>query len=162
ERRLAVARIGRAGRELLELVEATLDMNRLEAGRDEVELTRVALQDLWRELRGELDPVPRASALALTWREAPAGTPRTARPQLKIVLKNLVGNALKFTREGTVAVECGLDGGTCTFRVRDTGIGIAGGDLPHIFDMFRQVDSSDRRSYGGVGLGLHIVQRFCQ
>jgi len=162
ERRMAVSRIGRAGRELLELVEATLDMNRLEAGRDEVELTAVRLQELWRELRSELDPVPRAATLALTWGEPPPATLRTDRRKLKIVLKNLVGNAIKFTRDGTVHVDCRLDAGRCTFVVRDTGIGIARGDLPHIFDMFRQVDSSDRRSYGGVGLGLHIVQRFCQ
>jgi signal transduction histidine kinase len=162
ERRTAVNRISRAGRELLELIEATLDMNRLEAGRDEVELAPVALGELWRELRGELDPVPRAPELELTWGPAPWATLRTDRRKLKIVLKNLVGNAIKFTREGEVHVTCGLEDGACVFHVRDTGIGIARRDLPHIFDMFRQVDSSDRRPYGGVGLGLHIVQRFCQ
>src|SRR5262249_14313437 len=68
-------------------------------------------------------------------------------------------NALKFTTSGEVGVTCELVEGACVFRVHDTGVGIARDDLPHIFEMFRQVDSSDRRSYGGVGLGPYIARR---
>ncbi|TMB20524.1 MAG: hybrid sensor histidine kinase/response regulator, partial [Deltaproteobacteria bacterium] len=76
--------------------------------------------------------------------------------------KNLVGNALKFTTSGEVGVTCEVADDACVFRVRDTGVGISREHLPHIFEMFRQVDSSDRRSYGGVGLGLYIVRRLVE
>jgi signal transduction histidine kinase len=74
-------------------------------------------------------------------------------------VKNLVGNALKFTPAGEVVVACDVRDERLAIVVRDTGIGIAAESLPDIFQMFRQGDSSDARSYSGVGLGLYIVQR---
>jgi signal transduction histidine kinase len=84
---------------------------------------------------------------------------RTDRRKLKTILKNLVGNALKFTPTGEVVVTCRPNGSRVAFAVRDTGVGIDPAHLPVIFDMFRQVDSSDSRSYSGAGLGLYIVRR---
>jgi len=83
------------------------------------------------------------------------------RRKLKIILKNLIGNALKFTQRGRVEVACRVEDAQCVLTVSDTGIGIAPEHLTSVFEPFRQVDGSDRRSYGGVGLGLHIVQRLC-
>jgi len=74
-------------------------------------------------------------------------------------VKNLVGNALKFTAAGEITVTCRRGPRAGTIIVRDTGIGIAKDDLASIFEMFRQVDSSDSRSYAGAGLGLYLVQR---
>jgi two-component system, sensor histidine kinase and response regulator len=92
--------------------------------------------------------------VALRWEPMNGVRLVTDRRKLKIVLKNLVGNALKFTPAGEIVVAGRPDGPAYAFSVRDTGVGIAGEQLPHIFDMFRQGDCSDSRSYGGAGLGL--------
>jgi len=84
---------------------------------------------------------------------------RTDPVKLKVVLKNLIHNALKFTDVGLVTVEVTTTPGRIQFDVDDTGIGIAPELLGAIFEPFRQADSSSTRSYGGVGLGLYIVQR---
>ena len=81
------------------------------------------------------------------------------RQKLRIVIKNLVGNALKFTPAGGVRVEARCTDGTCRLRVIDTGIGIRTEDQALVFEMFRQADSSDSRRFGGTGLGLYIVRR---
>src|ERR1041385_4565256 len=76
-----------------------------------------------------------------------------------MVLKNLVGNAIKFTEQGSVIVDVRAQHKGIALCVTDTGIGIPSEAHALIFEPFRQVDSSDSRRYGGSGLGLHIVQR---
>jgi signal transduction histidine kinase len=76
------------------------------------------------------------------------------------IVANLLNNAAKYTDPGgRIRLTAGRDGGEVEVRVKDTGIGIAPEHLPVIFDMFRQADGSDRRSFSGVGLGLYIVRR---
>jgi two-component system sensor histidine kinase BarA len=93
---------------------------------------------------------------------AEAGRVRTDASKLKIIVKNLVGNALKFTESGEVSVRAtyDIDGAHLHFLVTDTGSGIAAEDLAHIFDMFRQAGNGQH--LGGVGLGLYIVKRFVE
>jgi signal transduction histidine kinase len=158
-RRDAILRIKRSSMELLEMIEETLNLNRLESGRDVPVIEPVAMPAFWDELASELAALPRAAAVVLRFDPVPDGVVATDRRKLRIVVKNLIGNALKFTATGEVVASCRIDADGCTIAVRDTGIGIAARDLPVIFEMFRQADSSDRRAYGGVGLGLHIVQR---
>ena len=81
--------------------------------------------------------------------------------KLKMIVRNLVHNALKFTERGAVTVRAALatDGTTLEIAVSDTGVGITPEDQAIIFEMFRQVDGSDRRRHDGVGLGLYIVRR---
>jgi signal transduction histidine kinase len=161
DRGRALEGIRRANAELLELVEATLDLNRLESGRDQPQVTAVELRGLWEELSTELAAVPRAAGVRLEWHPAAAVVLLTDRRKLKIILKNLIGNALKFTPRGRVEIDCRVESSECVLTVSDTGIGIAQEHLTSVFEPFRQVDGSDRRRYGGVGLGLHIVQRLC-
>ncbi len=157
----AVERIRGASRELLELIDATLNLSRLESGNDAPRLEPVAVDGLWDELAQEFAALPRPADVALQWEACRGARVRTDRRKLRIIVKNLVGNALKFTTAGEVVARCEVGAAGLTVTVRDTGVGIRGDQLPVIFEMFRQADSSDSRSYGGVGLGLHIVQRLC-
>jgi signal transduction histidine kinase len=154
-----LARIRRAGLELLDMVEATLNLGRLENGRDPATIHTVDVPALLEELAGEFAALGTPAAVTLRFEPNGASTLDTDRRKLRMILKNLVGNALKFTPRGEVVVRAEPRDDRCAFVVRDTGVGIAADQLPVIFEMFRQGDSSDSRSYGGVGLGLYIVQR---
>ena len=163
ERRGMLERIESAGRELLRLIEDTLVMGRLEAGRDRVELETVQLPLLWEELQRECMALPRKPSVALEWGELHATTTVVTDPRkLTIMIRNLVHNALKFTESGWVRAEMAVERSTLVLRVRDTGIGIGPRDQQVVFEMFRQADGSDTRRYGGTGLGLHIVRRFAE
>jgi signal transduction histidine kinase len=159
ERTRTLSRIRGAGLELLEMIEATLNLGRLEAGRDPACLETIAVPALLDELATEFAALTQRPATTLRWEPVAGILLDTDRRKLRIIIKNLVGNALKFTPSGEVVIRCEARADRCAFVVRDTGIGIATERLPVIFEMFRQGDSSDSRSYGGVGLGLYIVQR---
>jgi signal transduction histidine kinase len=75
------------------------------------------------------------------------------------VLLNVIGNAVKFTERGTIAISARCRAGWVEVVVADTGIGIAPAALPHIFDEFRQADDTTHRRFGGVGLGLSIAKK---
>jgi signal transduction histidine kinase len=155
----ALDAVHRAGVELLDLIEATLDLGRLESGRETVTVETVSVRELFDELAREFAPVPRASGVALLWEAGDVPALIVDRRKLKTALKNLVGNALKFTPAGSVRVECRRAGENYRFRIIDTGIGIRAEHHAAVFEMFRQVDSSDTRRYGGTGLGLYIVRQ---
>ncbi|MFN8542748.1 MAG: HAMP domain-containing sensor histidine kinase [Candidatus Binatia bacterium] len=156
-----LSRIEDAGRELLGLIESTLEIGRLEANRDEVRLETVPLPAFWAEMQEACSRIPHAPAVALEWRTPVAPVVlRTDPRKLTIILRNLVGNALKFTEHGRVRVDALVDAAGVHLRVSDTGIGIRREDQQSVFEMFRQADGSDSRRYGGSGLGLYIVRRF--
>ncbi|HEV8342361.1 MAG TPA: ATP-binding protein [Candidatus Binatia bacterium] len=84
--------------------------------------------------------------------------------KLKHILQNIINNALKFTEKGHVTVSARYlpEANALEFKVADTGVGIPKEMLPVIFEMFRQVDGSETRSYGGVGMGLYIAKKFTE
>jgi PAS domain S-box-containing protein len=157
-----LAGVRQSSLELLEMIEATLNLNRLATGKDLPQLEAVRMPELWGELETEFAALPRKGRVRLDWAPVGVATLRTDRRKLKIIVKNLVGNALKFTGAGEVIARCERDGDRAVITIRDTGIGIPAEHMPHIFEMFRQVDSSDRRSYGGAGLGLYIVRQLVE
>jgi signal transduction histidine kinase len=163
ERALLLARIETAGRDLLELIESTLEIGRMESGRDVVRLETVSLRTLVETIGEGCTRLPRHDGVTLEWPSAVPELAITTDPRkVTVVLRNLVGNALKFTDTGTVRLDIAVDHDAVVLRVEDTGIGIRPEDQERVFEMFRQADGSDSRRYGGIGLGLHIVRRFVE
>jgi signal transduction histidine kinase len=157
-------RIERNAETLLDLINSTLDLGRLEAGRDPITVEPVDLDGLCAQVADELEAPARANDVELRWhtRDTEIFEVATDRAKVKTILRNLVGNAVKFTPGGRVEITMSLDGEALQIEVRDNGIGIDPEDLGRIFDMFRQVGSSPSRGAGGVGLGLHISKRLAE
>jgi signal transduction histidine kinase/DNA-binding response OmpR family regulator len=155
-----VRRIAQNARTLSELVQATLDLSRIERGRLPLHPSETDLAPLIEEIQSETSPLCTNGQVKFVWQIAPRlPTLFTDRLKLKVVLKNLIGNALKFTEQGSVSVAVRPHRGGVEFTVTDTGIGIPPEALPIIFECFRQADNSMTREHGGVGLGLYIVRR---
>lgn len=148
---------------LLEMINATLEVNRIEAGRSGAHLRNVDVRSFAAELQADSEHLPRHPGVALRW-EVPRASEliRTDPLKLKIIVRNLIGNALKFTTHGHVAVQIAVDPRSRTMEalVRDTGPGIDPEHVSKIFDMFHQAPSG--ANAGGVGLGLYIVKRFAE
>ena len=160
EQEKLLQRVEASARELLELINATLDVSRFDAGRLLLDRKEVDIVALMEELQRETANHMLKPGVALEW-QVPAAllVLQTDRTKLKVIMKNLLGNALKFTEQGAIRVEARLAEAGVEIIVSDTGIGIAADTLPVIFDMFRQGDQASSPRYGGVGLGLYIVRR---
>ena len=161
EQREILDRIGVRGRELFDLIEATLHVGRIETGRDGVSLAPVPLADLIHALKVNTAGLPRPTSVSFDWHlpNPPRGTIITDRGKVALVVRNLVSNAFKFTADGGVSVHVLPGQSSLTIVVRDTGVGIAHEQVPLIFEMFRQLENSLTRQHGGVGLGLYIVKQ---
>jgi PAS domain S-box-containing protein len=154
-------RIYSNGRELLDLINSVLDVSRLEAGRLPVVLKEVQVTALLDGLKVESQEAYEHSGLRFGWEvESELPPVRTDPEKLKLVLRNLIGNAVKFTLQGQITVKAEPKAEGVEVSVSDTGIGLSPEEMARIFEPFQQGDSATSREYGGVGLGLHIVRRF--
>ncbi len=153
-------RLSKSSHELLDLIEATLDLSRLETKRVPLELAEIDLGALIAELAAETRAWSLRPGVQLVWEAAP-DTPRIVSDavKLKMVLKNLVGNAVKFTERGAIVISCCAVGDGVELAVCDSGPGIAAEAQAVIFEPFRQADRSVHARHGGAGLGLYIVRR---
>ncbi|HXG20362.1 MAG TPA: ATP-binding protein [Methylomirabilota bacterium] len=154
-------RVNKNTRELLDLINATLDLSKLQnQQRISLLLQEVKGAVLLAELEQEIRQLHQKPAIRMAWRVAPhLPVLYTDAVKLKMVLKNLITNAIKFTDSGEITVSATQQREVVEFSVTDTGIGIPQDALPVIFEPFRQVDGSSTRRYGGVGLGLYIVRQ---
>ncbi|HZU98800.1 MAG TPA: ATP-binding protein, partial [Planctomycetota bacterium] len=156
---LGVAR--RASGKLLDLIDALLELARLEAlGTAALDLVPLDLSEVARHALEAVRPAAEARGLALE-----ASVPADAvvvgdRRTLEVALRNLLGNAIKFTEKGAVGVRATRDADRVRIEVWDTGPGLPPGIEPEkLFERFRQGDGSISRRQGGVGIGLSLVER---
>ena len=160
-------KINAAGKHLLALINDILDLSKIEAGRMDLYLERFELRDTLADVVSTVNPLIGKNNNKLDVDIAEdLGSVRADVTKIRQTLFNLLSNAAKFTRDGTISVrarrERHPDGDWIELAIQDTGIGIAADKIPMLFEEFTQADNSTTRDYGGTGLGLAITRRFCQ
>ncbi|MBF0179532.1 MAG: response regulator [Magnetococcales bacterium] len=165
EQRQYVSIFRRAGDSLLDLINDILDLSKVEAGRMELDHAPFQLSETLQRIMDIMGMRAREKGLLITLETAP-DVPDHLKgdaKRLRQVLINLIGNAIKFTPAGAIAIRVAPDPerspGGLRFEVQDTGIGIPREKLSAVFDAFTQADASTTRQYGGTGLGLAISRR---
>ncbi|HEV2625570.1 MAG TPA: GAF domain-containing protein, partial [Xanthobacteraceae bacterium] len=151
------------GRHLLGLINDVLDLSKIEAGQLQLDLSDYTVADIAHTVRSTLEPLASDKKLAFKLElasELPPGHGDGRR--LTQVLINLVGNAIKFTDAGEVAIQAKANNGSFHVSVRDTGPGISAADQSKLFQEFQQADNSITRKKGGTGLGLAISKRIVE
>jgi GAF domain-containing protein len=151
------------GRHLLGLINDVLDLSKIEAGQLVLELSDYSVQDIVQTVRSTLEPLAADKKLAFKVEVASKLPPgRGDGRRLTQVLINLVGNAIKFTDAGEVAIKAEANNGSFYVSVRDTGPGISAADQAKLFQEFQQADNAITRKKGGTGLGLAISKRIIE
>jgi two-component system sensor histidine kinase/response regulator len=158
-----------SARMLLGVINDILDLSRIEAGKLKIESRSFRLDDVLTDVSAVIGERARAKGLDLLFAVAPDVPPQLIGDPVRLqqLLVNLTTNALKFTERGQVLVEIAAieqqaGAAQLRFDVSDSGIGIAPADLARLFQPFTQVDESNTRAHGGVGLGLAICKRLAE
>jgi signal transduction histidine kinase len=151
------------GKHLLGLINDVLDLSKIEAGQLVLELSDYSFEDIAQTVRSTLEPLAADKKLAFKLELAPDLPPgRGDGRRLTQVLINLVGNAIKFTDAGEVAIKAEANDGSFHVSVCDTGPGISAADQAKLFQEFQQADNAITRKKGGTGLGLAISKRIIE
>ena len=159
-------RILNAGKHLLALINDILDISKIEAGKMELFIEEFKIKDTLDEILVISEPLAIKNNNKIKF-DCPddIGTLKNDTTKFKQIIINLISNACKFTKDGTVTVKASkktLNGETVEFAVSDTGIGISQEQIGKLFSNFVQADSSTTKKYGGTGLGLAITKRMSQ
>jgi signal transduction histidine kinase/DNA-binding response OmpR family regulator len=167
EQEKQVVFIRRSAAELTELVNDLLDLAKVEAGKTDIRPRHFEVQDIFGALRGMLRPLLTGNSLELIFEAEPAlPALYTDEGKLSQILRNLISNAIKFTRRGYVRITARLadeeSGEMIDFFVADTGIGIAREDREKIFEEFVQIESELQAKVKGTGLGLPLSKRLTE
>jgi GAF domain-containing protein/DNA-binding response OmpR family regulator len=160
-------KINAAGKHLLELINAVLDLSKIEAGKMELYLESFDVPSLVRDIAAVIQPLAARNGNRLEVRcPDDAGTMRADMTKVRQALLNLLSNACKFTENGTVALSVAAERSDgrdwIVFEVTDTGIGMTPEQLARLFQAFSQADAATTRRYGGTGLGLALSRRLCR
>jgi GAF domain-containing protein len=158
--REVLERLQTNGKHLLGLINDVLDLSKIEAGQLTLDLADYSLKNVVDTVVVAVESLVAGKKLSLTT-VVPLNLPvgHGDERRLTQVLLNLVGNAIKFTDKGEVAIEANAPDGSFTVAVRDTGPGISPSDQGKIFEEFQQADSTATKKKGGTGLGLSIARR---
>jgi two-component system, sensor histidine kinase and response regulator len=164
-----LGKIETAGEHLLEIINAVLDLSKIEAGKFSLEASPLCMEELIENVATIVDDRVKAKGLRLLLDVAypmPDGL-EGDRTRLQQALLNYLTNAIKFTEAGTITlvtkvVEDHSDNVLLCFEVTDTGTGIEPGAIPRLFSTFEQADNSITRKYGGTGLGLAITRKIAE
>lgn len=158
-------KIHTAGRHLLSLIGDILDLSKIEAGKMDVLLEEFDVRSLLEETVGAVAPLAEKNGNRLVL-EAAAGLGMLYADQTKLrqSLFNLLSNAAKFTRDGTISVSADVNSSAneLVLRVSDTGIGMTAEQTARLFEPFQQADNGTSKAFGGAGLGLALSRRFCR
>ncbi|MES2544568.1 MAG: response regulator [Bacteroidota bacterium] len=155
-----------SGNGLLGLIDEILDLSKIEAGKMDLEIQEVPVEEVTKGLDDLFKQVAKEKNIAFTIdaTDAPLVI-KTDKMRLEQILKNLLSNAIKFTAEGSVTLKItkpNNNDNLLSFAVTDTGIGIPKNQQPLIFEAFQQADGSTKRKYGGTGLGLSISRELAR
>lgn len=155
-----------SGQGLLSLIDEILDLSKIEAGKMDLEITDVSVAEMLTDMRSLFNPIAKDKKLELeilSGENVPLSI-RTDKMRVEQILKNLLSNSFKFTKQGKVILSISADAKykTIILKVTDTGIGIAKEKLNMVFEAFQQADGSTRRKYGGTGLGLSISKELAK
>jgi signal transduction histidine kinase len=165
EQEKQVGFIRKAADSLLDLVNDLLDLSKIRAGKIEVHPVEFDAATLFSALRGMLRSLLVNPAVTLVFEEPEGPTPLyTDEGKVSQILRNFISNALKFTERGEVRVSTRHDekGGTVTFSVSDTGVGIAREDQERIFEEFTQLANPVQSQFKGTGLGLPLCRKLAE
>jgi signal transduction histidine kinase len=157
-----LTRLEANGRHLLGLINDVLDLSKIEAGQLVLELSDYSVQDIAQTVRSTLEPLAADKKLGFKLELAELSPGRGDGRRLTQVLINLVGNAIKFTDAGEVAIKAEANDGSFHVSVRDTGPGISAAGQANLFQEFQQADNAITRKKGGTGLGLAISKRIIE
>jgi signal transduction histidine kinase len=159
----ALQRVERNGRHLLGLINDVLDLSKIEAGQLTLSLADYSIKEVVLSVYSAVESLAAEKQIALKV-EMPAHLPpgRGDERRLTQVLLNLVGNAIKFTDTGEVAIKTSSANGSFIVSVCDTGLGISPAGQVKLFEEFQQIDNSITKKKGGTGLGLAISRRIIE
>lgn len=161
--KVAVDTILRSARSQGELIDDLLDISRVVAGTLHLDIAPVDLVQLISEVLVAARPAADAKGLSIAWTDHPRSlTVNGDVRRLRQVVWNLINNAVKFTAKGSVTIRLEAEDAMAVVTIQDTGRGISPEFLPHVWDRFRQADSSTSRQHGGLGLGLAVVRQLVE